>query len=212
MLIGIVLLLAGCASTVTPSPSPAGSASPAPSLPSATQGPTPSALATASTAPSPSPTSTPSAPPAAFTVSTPAFADGAAIPSRFTCDGAGGSPEIDWSGAPAGSQALALIVLDPDAGDFVHWLVFDIGATPSGSLKADLGTSSGAPLQGLNSRGDPGYTGPCPPSGRHHYVFTLYALNKTLGLTGSPSRADIETAIKSHVLATAKMTGTYQRS
>jgi Raf kinase inhibitor-like protein, YbhB/YbcL family len=208
-LIGVVLMLTGCASTTIPSPSPAGTPSISPSLPSATLGPMPSAPATSS-APSTSPT--PSASPEAFTISTPAFADGAAIPSRFTCDGAGGSPEIDWSGAPTESQTLTLTVIDPDAGDFVHWLVFDIQATPSGSLAADLGTSSATPPQGLNSRGDRGYTGPCPPSGRHHYVFTLYALDKTLGLTGSPSRAELEATIQGHVLATAKMTGTYQRS
>ena len=211
MLIGVVVLLAGCGSSVVPSTSPPASVSAAPSLPAATPAPTPSASTAASTAPSPSPTPTPSTPPAPFTVSTPAFTEGAPIPSRFTCDGAGVSPEVDWSGAPAASLSLALTVIDPDAGDFVHWLVFDIGATPAGSLKAGLGTSSGTPPQGRNSRGDPGYTGPCPPAGRHHYVFTLYALDKKLGLSGTPSRAEVDAAIKSHVLATAKLAGTYQR-
>jgi hypothetical protein len=147
-----------------------------------------------------------------FAVSSPAFADGAAIPTRFTCDSEGISPEVDWSGAPPATQALALTVIDPDAGGFVHWLVYDIPAASAGSLAENMGTAAGAPPQGANGRGDAGYTGPCPPSGTHNYVFTLYALDRTLGLSGTPSRADIEAAIKGHVLAMTVLTGTYKRS
>ena len=145
-------------------------------------------------------------------LSSPAFADGAGIPTRFTCDGEGISPEVDWSGAPAATRALALTVIDPDAGGFVHWLVYDIPAASAGSLAENVGTGTGAPPQGANGRGKAGYTGPCPPSGTHHYVFTLYALDRALGLTGTPSYADIEAAIKGHVLAMAVLTGTYKRS
>lgn len=155
---------------------------------------------------SPSPSSGP------LTLSSPAFADGAAIPTRFACDGDGISPEIDWSGAPAATEALALTVIDPDAGGFVHWLVYDIPAASAGSLAENVGTGSGAPPQGANGRGKAGYTGPCPPSGTHHYVFTIYALDHTLGLTGTPSRADIEAAIKGHVLGMTTLTGTYKQS
>ena len=147
-----------------------------------------------------------------FALSSPAFADGVAIPTRFTCDGEGISPEVDWSGAPAGTQALALTVIDPDAREFVHWLVYDIPAASAGSVAENVGTGAGAPPQGANGRGKAGYTGPCPPSGTHHYVFTLYALDRTLGLTGTPSRAEIEAAIKGHVLAMTVLTGTYKRS
>ena len=145
-------------------------------------------------------------------LSSPAFADGAAIPTRFTCDGEGISPEVDWSGAPAATVALAMTVIDPDARGFVHWLVYDIPAASAGSLAENVGTGAGAPPQGANSRGKAGYTGPCPPSGTHHYVFTLYALDRTLGLTGTPSHDEIEAAIKDHVLATTVLTGTYKRS
>jgi Raf kinase inhibitor-like YbhB/YbcL family protein len=165
-----------------------------------------------STAPSASGSVAPPSPAGPFAVSSPAFADGAAIPKRFTCDGAGISPEIDWSGAPDATQALALTVIDPDAGGFVHWLVYDIPAAPSGSLAENIGTSAGAPPQGSNGRGSAGYTGPCPPSGTHHYVFTLYALDRTLATTGTPSRADLDAAIKGHVLAMTLLTGTYKRS
>ncbi len=145
-------------------------------------------------------------------LSSPAFADGTPIPTRFTCDGEGISPEVDWTGAPAATKALALTVIDPDAGGFVHWIVYDIPAASAGSLAENVGTGAGAPPQGANGRGKAGYTGPCPPSGTHHYVFTLYALDRTLGLSGSPSDADIEAAIKGHVLAKTVLTGTYKRS
>ena len=145
-------------------------------------------------------------------LSSPAFADGAAIPTRFTCDGEAISPEVDWSGAPAATVALVMTVIDPDARGFVHWLVYDIPAASAGSVAENVGTGAGAPPQGANGRGKAGYTGPCPPSGTHHYVFTLYALDRALGLTGTPSRAEIEAAIKGHVLAMTVLTGTYKRS
>lgn len=148
----------------------------------------------------------------AFTITSTAFADGAAIPSRYSCDGPGISPEIAWSGAPAGTQALTLTVIDPDAGGFVHWLAYDIPGASDGSLAEDVGTGSGAPPQGKNGRGARGYTGPCPPSGTHHYVFTLSALDAPLRLTGTPSRSELEAAIAGHVLATAVLTGTFKRS
>jgi Raf kinase inhibitor-like YbhB/YbcL family protein len=65
--------------------------------------------------------------------------------------------------------------------------------------------------QGKNSFGRIGWSGPCPPSGTHHYVFTLSALDRTLGLTGTPDLADVESAMRGHVIAEATLTGTYKR-
>jgi Raf kinase inhibitor-like YbhB/YbcL family protein len=202
-LVVIAILVAACTSAGTGPASPTGTpfVSPAIASPSlATAG----AKEVATVAPSPSS--------GQFALSSPAFADGAAIPTRFTCDGEGISPEVDWSGAPAATKALALTVIDPDAGGFVHWLVYDIPAASAGSLAENVGTAAGAPPQGANGRGKVGFTGPCPPSGTHHYVFTFYALDGTLGLTGTPSHADIEAAIKDHVLAMTVLTGMYKRS
>jgi hypothetical protein len=202
------ILLAGCSSTspssTTATNTPSAPAATAP----ATTNPTASPLAVSSESPVTTPTTTP----APFALSSPSFRDGGSIPTKFSCDGAGVSPEVAWAGAPTGTRALAFTVLDPDAGDFVHWLVFDVPGASSGSLPENVGTGSGAPPQGRNSRGDRGYTGPCPPSGRHHYVFTLYALDAPTGLTGTPSRSQIEAAIKGHVLAKTVLTGTYKRS
>ena len=104
-----------------------------------------------------------------------------------------------------------LLVTDPDARDFVHWLVVRPDRHASGGLPAAISASPDAPPQGRNSFGKPGYGGPCPPSGTHHYAFTLYALDRALGLTGTPSADELRAAMDGHVLAEATLTGTYQR-
>ena len=147
----------------------------------------------------------------AFSLSSTAFADGQPIPRGFTCDGENGSPDLTWSGAPDTTQALALVVTDPDARDFVHWLAFDLTGTPTGGLPTGISSSPDAPPQGTNSFGSPGYGGPCPPSGEHHYRFTLYALDQALELSGAPRIDDVQAAIQGHVLATTTLTGTYHR-
>ena len=149
--------------------------------------------------------------PAAFTLASTAFSDGGAIPKRFSCDGGDASPDLTWSGAPDRTGALALLVTDPDAGGFVHWLAYDLTGTPSGGLPVAVSASPDAPPQGRNSFGKSGYGGPCPPSGTHHYEFTLYALDGPLGLTGTPTADELRAAMDGHILAETTLTGTYQR-
>src|SRR5215208_1635210 len=97
-----------------------------------------------------------------------AFADGAAIPVKHSCDGQNLSPPLAWSFCPEGTRSLALIVHDPDApsGDFTHWLAWNIDPEPGG-----LGNGTMAPAEGLNGREEAGYMGPCPPpgDGPHRY-------------------------------------------
>jgi Raf kinase inhibitor-like YbhB/YbcL family protein len=149
--------------------------------------------------------------PEAFTLTSTAFSDGGAIPRRFSCDGEDVSPDLAWTGAPDGTTALVLEVIDPDARDFVHWLVYDMTGTPAGGLPAGVSSSPDAPPQGTNSFGKRGYGGPCPPSGTHHYRFTLSALDAVLELTGAPRIDALRAAMAGHVLAEATLTGTYQR-
>jgi Raf kinase inhibitor-like YbhB/YbcL family protein len=98
------------------------------------------------------------------------------MPQRYTCRGSGQSPPLQWSGVPAGSSSVALVVTDPDAprGTFVHWVLYDLpgedGGLPEGQVPAGA-------RQGENSAGKPGWYPPCPPSGTHRYVFTVYALD-----------------------------------
>jgi Raf kinase inhibitor-like YbhB/YbcL family protein len=146
-----------------------------------------------------------------FSLVSTAFSDGGSIPRRFTCDGEDVSPDLSWSGAPEETQSLALIVSDPDARDFVHWLVFGIAGSPSGGLPTAIASSPDAPAQGTNSFGKRGYGGPCPPSCRHRYVFALYALDRPPELMGAPRIGELRSAMNGHVIAETTLTGTYQR-
>jgi Raf kinase inhibitor-like YbhB/YbcL family protein len=145
-----------------------------------------------------------------FTLTSPAFGNGADIPVRSTCDGANVSPALAWAGAPT-TRSLVLIVRDPDARGFVHWLAYDIDGAPDGTLPEAIAPSAGSPRQGRNDFGDVGYGGPCPPSGTHHYVFTLSALDTALALDDGGRLDAVEAAMKGHVLATTELTGTYRR-
>ena len=150
----------------------------------------------------------------AFTVSSPGFKDGHAVPRRFTCDGDDVSPPLEWAGAPAGTRAFALMVDDPDApsGHFTHWLVSDMGAD-RGSLAEDEVPNGGA-TEGANDFGRIGYGGPCPPRGHgpHRYQFHVFALAQPLQLSRGFTRRDFDKALRGHVLGTAVVKATYERS
>jgi Raf kinase inhibitor-like YbhB/YbcL family protein len=148
-----------------------------------------------------------------------AFQPGGSIPSRFTCDGGNVSPPLAWSGVPGPAKSLALVVTDPDAPDpkapkmtWVHWILYDLPAESKGLREAvpPKGLPAGA-FEGSNDWGKTGYGGPCPPIGRHRYVFTLYALDAGLPDLRGPSRAALEKAMDGHVLQKAELIGTYQR-
>lgn len=144
-----------------------------------------------------------------------AFAEGKPIPSKFTCDGKDISPDLTWSGAPAGTKAFALIADDPDApmGMWVHWVAWNIPAsTTSFKEGMDKGAKlSDGTMQGISDFKRPGYGGPCPPSGTHRYFFKIYALDTSLELPGATTKSGLETAMKGHILAQAELMGTYSR-
>ena len=154
----------------------------------------------------------------AMTLSSPAFAAGTAIPARHTCDAEDLSPELRFTDPPANTKSLALIVDDPDApvGNWVHWVLYDLpashrslpeGVPPDGTLKSPAGAR-----QGRNDFGKLGWGGPCPPPGKpHRYFFRLYALDVPLGLEPGAKKADVERAMKGHVLGQAEIFGTYAR-
>lgn len=143
------------------------------------------------------------------------FADGAQIPSRFTCDGSDVSPPLHWSGEPSETKSFALIMDDPDApgGTFAHWLLWDIPAyihsLPEGNEHSSLGKS------GPNDFRRRGYGGPCPPKGggQHRYVFRLFALDTpTLGLSPGAKRSELNKALQKHALAETEYIGSYERT
>ena len=153
---------------------------------------------------------------ASIQITSPAFSAGNTIPKKFTCDGPDLSPQLAWDPPPARTQCFALIVDDPDApvGTWVHWVIFDLPADsrelPEGVAKQEQ-LASGA-RQGRNDFGKIGYGGPCPPPGKpHRYFFKLYALHAKLGLKAGATKADVERAMKGHILAQAELMGTYGR-
>jgi Raf kinase inhibitor-like YbhB/YbcL family protein len=144
-----------------------------------------------------------------------AFESGQALPAEFTCDGAGHSPQLQWSEPPAGTESFALVVEDADApkGTFRHWGVYDIpmSARQLNTGAAQSGTSG--LKQAKNDFDEVGYGPPCPPPGdpAHHYRFRLAALD-IAELPAAPiTVADIGRIMGKHVLGTAELVATYRR-
>jgi len=154
-----------------------------------------------------------------FALTSPAFNDRSTIPAKHTCDGAGVSPPLVILDVPPATTTLALICDDPDAprGPFVHWVLYDLAADvkklPEAVPAFEVLRELGGARQGQNDYSRVGWGGPCPPPGApHRYVFTLYALDTTLGLKGGPTRADVARAMEGHVLARTTLTGMYGRA
>jgi Raf kinase inhibitor-like YbhB/YbcL family protein len=153
----------------------------------------------------------------ALALTSPAFADQGPIPARHTCEGQDIAPALVWTGAPAGARSFALVVDDPDAPDpaapkrtYVHWVLYDIPASATGLPEG--GALPPGTREGRNDWGRTGYGGPCPPIGRHRYFHKLYALDVALGDLRTPDKAALERALKGHVLAEARLVGTYEKT
>jgi Raf kinase inhibitor-like YbhB/YbcL family protein len=146
-----------------------------------------------------------------------AFASGESILQDYTCDGANLSPPLTWRQVPSEVEAFVLICDDPDAprGPFSHWVLYDI---PADVRQLEEGVPNESQLnwggvQGRNSSGDVGYTGPCPPQGApHHYYFRLYALDEKLGLSAGAARQQVLDRMEGHILDNTELLGLYARS
>jgi len=149
----------------------------------------------------------------AFQLFSTAFGDGDWIPSLHSCQGADLSPALEWSGEPNDTRSFALVVDDPDApaGNWCHWLLYDIGLQlhnlPQGVKAGAVG------LDGVNDFGRKGYNGPCPPRGKpHRYFFKLFALNvETLGIPAGAKRAALLAALEPRVAGKAQYMGRFER-
>jgi len=149
-----------------------------------------------------------------------AFGNSGAIPVQYTCQGEDLSPPLTWEGVPEQASSLVLIVDDPDAPDpkapkmtWVHWVLYNMSphatGLPEDAKSEDLPTGT---AEGLNDWGRTGYGGPCPPIGRHRYFHKLYALDTILEGLKRPTKAQVEAAMKGHVIAQAELVGTYQKA
>ncbi len=154
--------------------------------------------------------------PMSLTLTSPAFVEGGMIPSEYTCDGENTSPELHIANVPEGTKSLVLVMDDPDIPDsvkqakgievFDHWVLYNIPSSktviPKGGLVGDVG---------LNSKGEAGYTGSCPPDREHRYFFRLYALSGTLNFIKAPTLKNVEEAAKGMMLETTTLMGRYER-
>ena len=207
-IVSAVLLLGACGVT-SPAPTAAVTSAPtaAPAVP-ATVDPTSVEVPTLPPASTLAATAVPDVP---FTLTSTAFAEGEVIPDQYTyrlgaqCTGANLSPQLTWVGTPAHTQSLAVIVSDPDGGDWAHWVQFNIPGDATSLPEATAGPNLG--LKGRNDFGELGYGGPCPPGGTHHYIFTLYALDATLSVAEGATRSEVEQAMADHILGQTQLTG-----
>ena len=148
----------------------------------------------------------------AFSLHSPAFQNGGAIPETYARDGDNKSPPLAWTGAPQGTKSFVLVVEDHDApvGTVTHWVAYDIPADSDGLLE---GLDGDQITQGSNDMGHAHYDGPKPPKGHgpHRYHFRLAALDTaSLGLSEKPEPNDVKKAARSHVLAEAELIGTFE--
>lgn len=164
----------------------------------------------------------PGASPGAISVRSPAFGAGTAIPARFTCHGSNTPVPLTWAGVPPRAQSVAVVVDDPDApgGTFTHWVVFNLPGANGGTHGGAHGGTHGGTQSGItgghlpagaaqaqNSNGRAAYFGPCPPSGTHHYRFTVYAEPGRLELPAGAPLTQALRAITADALASGRLTG-----
>ncbi len=138
------------------------------------------------------------------------FENNGNIPGKYTCDGDDVNPPLQIEGVPENARSLVLIVDDPDApmGTWDHWIVWNIA--PDTTKIEENSVPEGA-VQGMNDFKKREYGGPCPPSGKHRYMFKLYALDTTLDLDSASKKEDVENAMSGHIIEQTTLVGLYQR-
>ena len=136
------------------------------------------------------------------------------MPAEFSCDGAGASPPLEWSGAPTGTRAYALLVDDAD-GSATDWVIYNM---PISISMLDVGIAarpllSNGAQQGTNSHGTVGYDPVCPNRGDppHHYAFQLYAVGDYITMQTGAAASEVKAALQGHTIASAQLTATYGR-
>lgn len=151
----------------------------------------------------------------AFALQSETFAPTARVPQTMVANECGGknvSPELHWTGVPEHARSLALVMHDPDApraGGFDHWVLYDI---PASATRLSAGQQLSAHQTGVSGTGSPGYYGPCPPPGKtHHYVITLYALDRMMRPNAPLDAVSLQVKMRGHVVGRTTLTGTFSR-
>ncbi|MCE5198049.1 MAG: YbhB/YbcL family Raf kinase inhibitor-like protein [Armatimonadota bacterium] len=149
-------------------------------------------------------------------VKSPAFSEGDSIPDKYTCNGDGMSPPIQWDVPGDNVQSFAVICEDPDAptGVFTHWVVYDLPPDVH-ELSERVPNEDKLPnggVHGVNSIHKTGYLGMCPPKGTHRYYFKVFALDKKLDLAPGAGKKKVEDAMQGHIVGEGELMGTYARN
>lgn len=154
--------------------------------------------------------------PVPFALTSSAFAEGDALPSEYTCDGADVSPPLAWTAGPEGTKSYAIVFAD-DSNGLTHAAIYDIPADVTSlpknvEKKHEPSVPAGAKQPKSFRSTVYGWAGPCP-TGKHTYVFTIYALGVDVlpGTTADTTRTQIEQLIAKNDLASTKLTVTYER-
>lgn len=144
-------------------------------------------------------------------ITSPAFSHKSFIPPTYTCKGENISPPLEFLNAPERSTSFALIVDDPDAPGktWVHWVMWNI---PPRTKRISQNSVPEGAVEGMTDFGNPGYGGPCPPSGTHRYFFKLYALDTLLDLPTTSTKEELLHAMEGHVITQAELVGLYSHS
>jgi Raf kinase inhibitor-like YbhB/YbcL family protein len=150
-----------------------------------------------------------------ITLKSSAFGDGQTIPQKYTyhfsgqCNGENFSPPLEWEVKGKGVRSFAVVCIDPDGGNWVHWIQFNIPDSIRNLPEEINGPPVG--IKGRNDWQEMGYGGPCPPAGTHRYIFTIYALDPEVPLLPGASKRDLDSAIENHVLGKAELKGLVSR-
>lgn len=140
-----------------------------------------------------------------------AFENNGEIPAKYTCQGENVNPPLEFSAVPDSAKSLVLIVEDPDAPDktWVHWVLYNM--SPNLTF-IEENSKPGNAEEGMTDFGNKGYDGPCPPSGTHHYIFRLYALEEKLNdMPDFTDREMLTEAMHGHVIEQAELIGTFEK-
>lgn len=144
-----------------------------------------------------------------LTVTSSAFIAGQMIPVKYSCEGAEVSPPLHIVDIPGNAKSLAIILHDPDApvkGGFTHWVKWNVDVMP------DIPENFMGGHTGLNSANKNSYKGMCPPSGTHHYYFSVYALDAKLDIDLNTDKTSLEKEMQGHILAEGELMGLYKKS
>ncbi len=139
----------------------------------------------------------------------PVFEDNTKIPSKYTCDGSQVVPPLEFAAVPKDAKSLVLFLEDPDTtmGTFDHWVKWNIPVT---TTRIDEGKEPEG-ISGKGTTGDLNYIGPCPPTGEHRYIFSLYALDTTLDIPEGSDKETVKASIEGHIIDEATLTGLYSK-